>query len=95
MTSKPRIYADFNKLDAKRRAILTCYGTARDLTALGIRFYDGMEVTLYMPDDVDQNGAPDSLEVDAVIEFDNENQYWVGSFSWNDLDYRSRKIKKQ
>jgi hypothetical protein len=95
MTSKPRIYADFNKLDEKRRAILTCYDTARDLAALGMSFYEGMEATLYMTDDVDESGAPDCLEVDATIEFDGVHKHWVGTFNWDDLEYRSKKMKKQ
>ncbi len=98
MKEKPRIYADFNKLDARRGSrrgvILTCQGTAHDLDAHGLTLQEGMEVILYMPDDVDEYGAPDNLEVDAVVEFDKVLGYWVGSFQWDELDYRSEKRKR-
>jgi hypothetical protein len=92
---KPRIYADFNKLDENRSAILVCLGTKIDLDKLGLTLQEGMEVTLYQPDEVDENGLPDDLEVDAVIAFHKELKCWVGRFIWEDLSYRSEKGKSK
>lgn len=90
MNKEPRIYADFNKLDEKKRVILTCIRTKQDIARLGISFVDGMSVILYMPD-CDENGISDPLEVDAVIRHDDNNDWWVGEFLWDELDHVSRK----
>jgi hypothetical protein len=95
MNTLPRIYADFNKLDAPGRVILTCRGTKKDLDALGLAFHEGMRIRLYMPDDLDENGNLDSLEVDAVIEHDEKNKWWVGVYVHDDLDYVSKKNKRK
>lgn len=58
---KPRIYHDFNKLDHRQWAILVCLQTTKDLEASGIELREGLEVVLYMPDDVDERGNPDCL----------------------------------
>lgn len=93
MIEKPRIYADFNKLDRNRSAILTCIGTRRDIDKQGLILAPGLEVRLYMPDDLDEAGNLDSLEVDAVIQFSDELNCWVGSFEWAQLNYRSERDK--
>ena len=86
---KPRIYADFNKLDKDRNAILVCFGTKKDLDEQNLKLVQGLEVTLYQTDDLDEEGNPDCLEVDAVIEYDCINNFWIGVFEWEELDYRS------
>ncbi len=91
---KPRIYADFNKLDKDRNAILVCLGTKNDLEEQDLKLVKGLEVTLYQPDDVDEEGNPDCLEVDAVIEYDSTNNFWIGVFEWEEMDYRSSNNKK-
>jgi hypothetical protein len=88
---KPRIYADFNKLDENHSAILVCLGTRIDLDKLGLTLHEGMEVTLYQPDEVDENGLPDDLEVDAVVSFHEKLKCWVGKFKREELSYRSEK----
>ncbi|WP_339733079.1 hypothetical protein [uncultured Gimesia sp.] len=88
---KPRLYADFNKLDQNRSAILTCLGTKKDLQELQLKLAPGLEVVLYMPDDVDETGTPDCLEVEAVIEYDRVHDEWIGVFEWDELCYRSEK----
>lgn len=93
MSTKQRIYADFNKLDRNRCAILTCMGTQRDLELQGLPLSQGLEARLYMPDDEDENGELDSLEVDAVIQRSEELDCWVGVFEWDELKYRSRMNK--
>lgn len=92
---KPRIYADFNKRDENGSAILVCRGTFADLQSQGLTLADGMEVTLYMPDDVDSEGQPDSLKVDAIVRHNRELGCWVGEFVDADLGYRSQKERKQ
>ncbi|WP_417382558.1 hypothetical protein [Gimesia sp.] len=90
----PRIYADFNKLDQDRNAILVCMGTWRDLEEQGVQFSRGMKVILSQPDDIDETGQPDFLETPAVIDYDQEHQYWIGRFNWDELEYRSVKEKR-
>lgn len=88
---KPRLYADFNKLDQNRNAILSCQGTRKDLEYLKTKLTPGLKVVLYMPDDIDELGAPDCLEVEAVVEYDPSQNEWIGIFEWDELCYRSEK----
>jgi hypothetical protein len=74
--SKPRIYADYQKTDGFGRLILVCYGTARDLERQGIVLEKGLALTFYM-DDGDDDGNPDDLLVDGVVEYDEEQKNWV------------------
>jgi hypothetical protein len=74
--SKPRIYADYQKTDDFGRLILVCYGTARDLARQGIVLEKGLTLTFYM-DDGDDDGNPDDLLVDGVVEYDEEQKNWV------------------
>lgn len=97
--TRARIYHDFNKLDPDAdelgwttvRAPLVCRGTADDLERLKIELHDGMLVTLYQPDDVDQQGNSDCLEVGATIRRSAKGEYWVGEFVYSELCYRLEK----
>ena len=99
---KPRIYADFNKIyvesdsrnkenrpDDECRVVLKCIGTMRDLKEQDVQLSEGLELALYMPDH-DEDGVPDHLEVDVVVEI-NASGEWVGRFRWGDLKYQSEK----
>jgi hypothetical protein len=89
MSARPRIYVDFNKLDQNQSAILTCIGTLNDLESQGIVLREGLEVRIYMPDDVDERGDLDSLEVDAVVHYNAQLRCWVAAYDWDQLKYRS------
>lgn len=91
-TSKPRIYADFNKLDRPGRAVLTCAGTLKDIASLGIELLDGLEVLLY-GDDFGEDGLPDDLEVDAVVRWNTEKECWVGCFDPDGFRHASDAIQ--
>jgi hypothetical protein len=73
---KPRIYADYMKTDDDGRLVLVCYGTARDLDRHGVVLEKGLALTFYM-DDGDDDGNPDDLLVDGVVEYDEELKRWV------------------
>jgi hypothetical protein len=100
--NRVRIFHDFNTLEGDPpyeggvhqtvRAPLVCRGTADDLARLGIELHDGMLVTLYEPE-VDNDGNPDCLEVDAVIRRDRSGGYWVGEFDFAELCYASENRK--
>jgi len=77
--SRPRLYADFQKLDDEGRTILVCWGTYHDLDQLGIELREGLEVVFYS-DDGDDEGNRDDLEVDGVVEFDPASGQWKGRF---------------
>jgi hypothetical protein len=75
----PRVYADFQKLDDEGRAILICHGTHEDLERLGIQLVEGLAVVLY-DDDADDQGNPDDLENDAVVEWCPKLKCWTARF---------------
>jgi hypothetical protein len=66
-----RLYFDSNSATEDGRFWLWLPGTMRDLQVLGVALEAGMVVTLYM-DDVDEDGCPTLLLVDAVVEKDGE-----------------------
>ncbi len=75
--SKPRIYADFLKLDDLGRLILVCVGTIEDLEKNNIKLEQGLELTFYS-NDGDDFGNTDKLLADGVVDYDKENERWVG-----------------
>ena len=96
MNNKVELFHDFNKLYESVRkgyaiAPLVCNGTVEKIESENIVLSDGQTITLIDPDDVDENGNPDRLEVEAKISFDKENGHWVGEFIRSELKYRSEK----
>ncbi len=96
MNHKIELFHDFNKLyDSHRKgyaiAPLVCNGTIKQIESENIVLSDGQILTLIDPDDVDENGNPDRLEVEAKVSFDKENGCWVGEFVHSELKYRSEK----
>ena len=84
----PRIYADFNNLDANNHLRLTCRGTHDDLQRAGIELHDGLILTLYM-DDADDAGRPDELRIEGVVRFNENENCWVAAVDWSALRHAS------
>jgi hypothetical protein len=91
---RPKIYADYNKYDEEYRLILTCFGTFRDLRALGITLSSGQEYTFYQDSDIDEFGNIDNLLVDGVVEFDQENNRWVATIGESTYRHESEERKR-
>ncbi len=89
------LYHDFNALigvpGGPGVAPLVCRGTIEDLQRLDLELSEGLLVTLYQPDDVDEYGNPDRLEVDATVTFDATHGCWTAVFDLDELDYASKK----
>ncbi len=86
---KPRIYADFQKLDEQGRAILSCFGSVRDLGGQSDLVH-GLAITLYS-DDLDDDDLPDELRVDAVLEWAAVG--WVARFDSSAFRHASDDMK--
>lgn len=84
----PRVYVDFHNLDEFNCIRLTCTGTIADLERLGIRLHEGLALRLYT-DDADDNGNPDDLFADAIVQFNKEEQCWVAAIDWRALHHAS------
>lgn len=84
----PRIYADFQKVDAQGRLVLSCIGTVQDLARHGIELKSGLVLTFYS-DDADDEGNPDDLIVEGVIEFDGALNQWVARIDWKAIKHAS------
>ncbi len=96
MKHNVELYHDFNKLydndiEGYVTAPLICHGTIKQMKSENITLTEGQVITLFDPDDVDTDGNPDRLEVDAKVSFDQKNGYWIGEFSYVKLKYRSEK----
>lgn len=82
------IYADFNKYDPEYRLILTCAGTQADLAAENIELTNGLELTFYM-DDQNDDGNPDNLIVNGIVQYDDVNSRWVAIINWDKIRHES------
>jgi hypothetical protein len=80
----PLIYADFMKDDYENRLLLTCLGTHKDLEKYNIRLKDGLKLVFYN-DDEDDNGNPDNLVVEGIVEYDSNNERWAANIIWDDI----------
>jgi len=84
----PRIYADFQNLDEENRLRLNCAGTRQDLERLGITLREGMFLTFYA-DDADDNGLPDELLAEGVVQFNRAQNCWVALIDWREVHHAS------
>ena len=96
MNKKIELFHDFNTLlessiEGKSIAPFICNGTIEQIKNENIVLSEGQLVTLINPDDVDEQGNPDRLEVDAIVRFDAKHKIWVGEFESCKLKYRSEK----
>lgn len=82
------VYADFQNLDEANRIRLNTLGTRKDLEREGVELREGLRLTLYT-DDADDQGRPDNLLVDGVVEFNDEEQTWVAAVDWQQLRHAS------
>lgn len=86
--SSPRVYADFQNLDDSNRVRLTCAGTRQDLARQGIELREGLALTLYT-DDADDQGRPDELRVEGVVQYNAAERCWVAAVDWTALRHAS------
>jgi hypothetical protein len=85
---KPRIYADFHKLDDDGHIMLTTLGTCQDLARLALRLTEGMPATFYM-DDADDADDPDDIMVDGVAHYSEATKCWVAVVDWDEVYHAS------
>ena len=90
----PRVYADFQNLDDENRLRLTCAGTRRDLERQALELREGMALTLYTDDAMD-DGRSDQLLADAVVHFNETENCWVAAVDWQALRHASEEGNRQ
>lgn len=91
---RPRVYADFMKLDDLDRLILITIGSRNDLLKLGTQLKSGMAVVFY-DDDANEDGEPDDLEADGTLLYDHAAGHWVGVYDRSSLRHASDRIARQ
>ena len=84
----PKVYADFQNLDDDNRLRLSCAGTQQDLARQGIELREGLVLTLSM-DDADDQGQPDELRAEGVVQFNEQERCWVAAIDWSALRHAS------
>lgn len=77
----PRVFHDFQNVDASGRLRLVCVGTLRDLERQQVELREGMSLTFYT-DDADDAGRPVELVADGVVQYNAEEKCWVGTIDW-------------
>ena len=80
MSNLPRIYFDTNDRDdsGPEAYSLNISGAQKDIQRLGDSIHPGMRVLLYMTDE---------LEVEAILQYNSQYQYWVGHADMSTLHY--------
>jgi hypothetical protein len=84
----PKVYADFQNLDDCNRLKLTCAGTRQDLDRQAIQLREGLVLTVYM-DDADDQGRPDELRAEAIVQYNEQEHCWVAAIDWSALRHAS------
>ncbi len=83
-----RVYADFQNLDDFNRLRLTCAGTLADLRQQGIELREGLILKLYT-DDADDEGRPDELQAEGVVQYNADERCWVAVIDWSAIRHAS------
>ena len=78
----PRIFVDFHNADQEGRVRLNTAGTIADLADHGVEVREGLPLTLYSDDDIDDAGQPAELSVDGVVAYSQSENCWVGVIDW-------------
>ncbi len=85
----PRVYADFQNLDDSNRLRLTCAGTTADLARQDLELREGLVLIFYM-DDADDQGQPDELLAEGVVQYDEADRNWVANVDWSAVRHASQ-----
>jgi diguanylate cyclase (GGDEF)-like protein len=88
LMATPLVYADFQNLDDENRLRLTCAGTRQDLERQGIELREGLRLTLYT-DDANDEGQPDKLVADGIVQYNQGEKCWVAAIDWNAIRHES------
>jgi hypothetical protein len=89
--SQCRVYADFHNLDDCNRLRLNCAGTQEDLARQGIELSEGLGLAFYT-DDADDDGRPDELRIEGIVQYNHEEKCWVAKVDWNALHSASDEV---
>lgn len=85
----PRVYADFQNLDAENRLRLICAGTRRDLDRQRIELREGVALTLYT-DDANNEGELNELRAEGIVQYNGADNCWVAAVDWKAIRHRSQ-----
>jgi len=78
MTSKPKIYGDFNNADELGRIRLSVAGAEEDIARLGLTLKEGMEIEV-----TDTH----SLSAEGIVRFSDSENIWVAEIDWDKLTH--------
>lgn len=80
-----RIFADLQNADSEGRIRLNTKGTLRDINFLKVQFHEGMPVTLYCNDDVNESGDATELVAQGMVSFSSAENCWVATIDWSSI----------
>lgn len=83
-----RLYVDFQLVDGEGRYILDRQGTIDDLNKYKIFLSEGLRLTFWS-DDADEQGAPDPLVAEGIVEFNSTLGKWVARIDRNAIKHES------
>ena len=87
MSASPvfRVFCDSNDRGGNGALWLHLARSVKDLEAIGAEPRDGPHVWLVMPDE---------FEVEGILRFDNELNFWVGDADWATIQYLDHPINE-
>jgi hypothetical protein len=86
--TKIRIYIDFQNTDAEGRYVLDRYGTTQDLEKFSVVLKPGLRLTFWS-DDADEQGRPDPLIAEGIVEFNRKLHQWVARIDKDAIKHES------
>lgn len=78
---RPRLYVDFNELLEPDLVLLSRSDEKRDSSGALVTLHAGMQVAVYM-DDLDEDGRPDPLLAEGIVERNRGDQEWCRHVKW-------------
>jgi hypothetical protein len=87
LLDSPRVYADLNggwRQGDQYTFSLNSRATEADLQRLGLSPAPGLLVDFWT-DDGDEQGNPDPLLFQGVVQFDEDRKQWIAVTRWSDL----------
>jgi hypothetical protein len=88
-----RIFVDFHNADQEGRVRLNTAGTIADLADQGVELREGLPLSLYSDDDIDEAGQPAELTVDGVVSYSKSENCWVAAIDWQAIRRTSLRSK--
>jgi hypothetical protein len=82
-----KLWVDFQN-SSKKGVRLLCKGTLDEIERNNVVLSNGLKLLLWTEDE-DEKGNPDNLVVEAIVEFDEDENCWVAVYEGKTIKHES------